>query len=144
MYRVRVERLINKPIEEVFERITDHANYLNFPGVEASELREPGEKEPNGLGALRYVDAGKLRLTERIIGFERPTHMAYHIETCEPFFIDLKKGDVSLQSEGEGTRVVWISEGYIKVPLIGWLMEKMLQKQFARAFGSILKTIDKA
>lgn len=144
MYRVRVERLVNKPIESVFDTITDHANYTQFPGVKASVLKEQGNEEPNGKGALRYIDAGKMQLSERIVGFDRPNFMAYHIEASEPFFIDLVKGEVTLTQEGDATRVVWISEGYIKVPLIGWVMEKMFEKQFARAFGSILKTIDVA
>jgi uncharacterized protein YndB with AHSA1/START domain len=141
MYRVRVERLINKPIEQVFEQLVDHANYTQFPGVVLAKLLEPGKTEPNGEGALRFIDAGSMQLTERIVAFERPNFMAYHIESSKPFFIDLEKGQVTLSPEGEATRVVWISEGRIKMPLIGAIMDKMFEKQFARAFGSILKHI---
>lgn len=141
MYKVRVERVINKPIEDVFEMLTDHANYANFPGVKESKLLEEGETETNGVGALRYIDAGKMRLKERIIGFERPTSMAYHIESSEPLFIDLKKGQVTLSEEEQGTKVVWVSEGNIKASLMGPLMDKLLEGQFAKGFGAILKSI---
>ena len=106
-----------------------------------AKLLEKGKSEPNGEGALRFIDAGSMQLTERIVAFERPTFMAYHIESSKPFFIDLEKGQVTLTQEGEATRVVWVSEGRIKMPLIGAIMDKMFEKQFARAFGSILKHI---
>lgn len=144
MYRVKVERRINKPIDIVFNMIVDHANYVQFPGVVSSELLEEGKLETNGLGALRYIDAGKMRLEERIVGFERPTRMAYHIEASEPFFIDMERGEVTLRTEGQATHVTWISEGRIKVPVIGPIMDKLFQKQFGKAFGSILKTIANA
>lgn len=143
MYRVRVERLIDKPIEQVFEQLVDHAKYSQFPGVVLAKLLEPGQSEPNGVGALRYIDAGSMQLTERIVSFERPTFMAYHIESSKPFLIDLEKGQVNLTAEGQSTRVVWISEGRIKMPLIGAIMDKMFEKQFARGFGAILKHIAK-
>lgn len=144
MYRVRVERLIEKPIDFVFDKIVDHANYVDFPGVKSSELLEQGKEDKNGVGALRYIDAGKMRLKERIVAFERPTKMAYHIESSTPFFIDLEKGEVTLQQEGQNTRVVWISQGRIKVPIVGPLMDKVFEKQFGKAFGSILKNISRA
>lgn len=139
MYRVRVERLIDKPIDQVFNQLVDHANYSQFPGVVIAKLLEEGSTEPNGVGALRYIDAGSMQLKERIVAFERPTHMAYHIESSKPFFIDLEKGEVSLSVEGQGTRVVWVSEGRIKMPLIGPVMDKMFENRFAKGFGSILK-----
>lgn len=139
-----MERLVEKPIDFVFDKIVDHANYVNFPGVVSSELLEEGKTETNGEGALRFIDAGKMRLQERIVGFERPTRMAYHIESSEPFFIDMEKGEVSLREQGEFTHVTWVSEGRIKVPLVGPLMDKMFEKQFGKAFGAILKSIGNA
>lgn len=143
MYYVKVERQIAKPIDEVFTLLVDHANYAQYPGVVSSTLLEPGSHEINGEGALRYIDAGKIQLTERIIGFDRPHRMAYHIESSKPFFIELEKGEVSLSQQGELTHVTWISQGRIKVPLIGPLLDKLLTNQFARGFGAILKAIDK-
>jgi hypothetical protein len=107
----------------------------------SAELLEDGKLEKNGEGALRYIDAGKMQLKERIVGFERPTRMAYHIESSQPFFIEMEKGEVTLCAEGQATRVIWISEGRIKMPLIGPIMDKIFQKQFGKAFGAILKNI---
>lgn len=143
MYKVRVERLIDKPIDEVFEILTNHAQYSQFPGIKKSDLLEPGNIEPNGKGALRYIDAGKMQLKERIIGFERPNSMAYHIESSEPFFIDLKKGEITFTEEQGGTRVIWVSEGYIKTPIIGPLLDRLFEGQFAQGFGAMLKHASK-
>lgn len=144
MYKVKAERTIDKPIELVFTMLTDHGNYSQFPGVKDSKLLEEGHTDINGEGALRYIDAGKMRLTERITSYTFPTRMTYHIESSEPVFIDLRKGEVTLYQEGQSTRVVWISEGNIKVPIIGPILDKIMQKQFTRAFGSILKSIANA
>ncbi len=144
MFNVRAERVIDKPIEFVFNMLTDHANYTQFPGVRESTLLEPGHTDENGEGALRYIDGGKLRLTERITGYAFPTKMTYHIESSEPVFLDLLKGEVTLYQEQNSTRVVWISQGYIKVPIIGPILDKVMQQQFARAFGSIIKSIANA
>lgn len=144
MYRVKVERLIDKPIDFVFDKIVDHANYVAFPGVVSSELLEEGKTDINGVGALRFIDAGKMQLVERIVGFERPIRMAYHIESSKPFFIEMEKGEVTLTEEGQLTRVTWISEGRIKVPVVGVIMDKMFEKQFGKAFGAILKSIANA
>jgi hypothetical protein len=143
MYRVKVERVVPKPIDVVFDMLTTHANYGQFPGVVEATLLEEGSLDKNGVGALRYIDGGKMRLKERIVKYERPTLMEYNIESSEPFFIELKLGQISLEAIDNTTRVVWKSEGWIKVPIIGFIMDKMFEKQFAKAFGAILKHISK-
>ena len=48
-----------------------------------------------------------------------------------------------MKSEGEQTRVIWISEGSLKVPLIGRMMDRMAERSFSRAFSSLLKAIER-
>lgn len=51
MIKIRVEYLIDKSPEEVFDAITDHENYDRYPGFDMSALLEPGRDERNGEGA---------------------------------------------------------------------------------------------
>ena len=58
MVNIRVEYVLDKPIDEVFDALTDHANYKRFTGFTDSQLLEAGHDEPNGKGALRLLVAG--------------------------------------------------------------------------------------
>ncbi|WP_318997632.1 SRPBCC family protein [Marinobacter sp.] len=143
MFRIHVERVLGKDIETVFEAIADHGRYDRFPGVSRSVLLEEGKDEKNGTGALRLIGAGRLELTERITRFERPNRMDYRIEKSSPFPVQHTKGEIVLQPEGEQTRVVWISEGAVQVPLLGRLMDRMAERSFSKAFSSLLKAIER-
>ena len=143
MFRIHVERVLGMDIDTVFEAIADHARYDRFPGVSKSLLVEEGKDEKNGTGALRVIGAGKLELTERITRFERPNRMDYRIEKSSPFHVQHTKGEIVLKPEGEQTRVIWISEGSVKVPLLGRMMDRMAERSFSKAFSSLLKAIER-
>lgn len=142
MFRVRVERFINKDIDTVFSAISDHEAYKQYRGVDTAVLLEAGKPDKNGLGALRKLGSGSIQMVERISDFEPPTRMCYHIEQSKPIFIDHSKGEITLQTEGDGTRVAWESHGYMKVPLVGALIDKLSEKRIASLFGAILKGVD--
>ncbi len=143
MFRIHVERVLERDIDSVFEAITDHARYDRFPGVSKSVLVEEGNDEKNGTGALRIIGAGKLELTERITRFERPNRMDYRIEKSSPFCVQHTRGEIVLKPEGEQTRVIWISEGAVQVPLVGRMMDRMAERSFSKAFSSLLKAIER-
>lgn len=143
MFRIQVERTLAKDIDSVFEAISDHANYHRFPGVDKSVLVETGTEEQNGAGALRIIGAGPLELTERITKFERPTLMHYRIEKSRPFAVDHTRGEIKLTAAGDSTRVTWISEGRVKVPLVGRVLDGVAERSFTRAFNSLLKAIER-
>ncbi|NMT64369.1 SRPBCC family protein [Marinobacter orientalis] len=143
MFRIHVEQVLAKDIDTVFTAISDHARYDRFPGVDRSVLVEEGKDEKNGTGALRIIGAGRLELTERITQYERPNRMHYRIEKSSPFSVQHTKGEIVLQSEGEQTRVHWISEGHVQVPLLGGLMDRLAERSFSKAFSSLLRAIER-
>ncbi len=53
MFKVKVERIVRKPINEVFEALSDHASYGSFKAVGVAKLVNEGDEERNGVGALR-------------------------------------------------------------------------------------------
>jgi uncharacterized protein YndB with AHSA1/START domain len=143
MFHIYVKRQLNKPIEEVFAALSDHANYASFKGVDASTLLENGTTETNGLGALREIVAGKTVLRERIVEFERPYRLGYLIEYSKPLPYAHRFGNVTLAENEDGTLAIWESKGHIAIPILGSLyFDKQIQKHGGRAFGSILKTLD--
>mgnify|MGYP000153201087 FL=1 len=143
MFDIRIERLLNKDINTVFERLADHAGYTQYKGIQDAKLLEPGSDEPNGLGALRYVDLGSVNFDERITAFERPYRMDYLIERSSPLPFRHEVGSIKLKQEGEGTRVIWESKGTITVPVIGKLVfDRVFQKKGSVGFASLLKQIE--
>ena len=143
MFKIKVERTIKKPIDEVFEVLSDHASYGLFKAVGVAELLTEGNEERNGVGALRTVQTGAFKVWERITAFERPTHMQYQIEQAKPIKMQHNKGIIDLKDLGDGTtQVTWVSEGRLVMPLIGRLLDRKMQKQGTIAFNSILKSIE--
>jgi carbon monoxide dehydrogenase subunit G len=144
MFSIKVERLINKPVVDVFNFLADHENYCNFPGVDKSELLEQGQHEKNGLGALRRVSLGPIKLEERITAFEKPNKLHYQIEKSSPLPFLHDRGEIQLLEEGSQTRVIWLSDGHIDIPIFGNLIfDKMINKQGAAGFIKVLEWIDK-
>jgi len=142
MFRIRVERLIPKSIETVFDALADHAGYERYPVVERSTLLEEGETDKNGEGALRYVRAGGIHFYERITAFERPTRMGYRIVESKPLPIRHDLGEIILSPEGRGTRVVWRSEGHIAIPVLGGLLDRVAEGRAAKSFTRLLECIE--
>lgn len=143
MMKIRVERLINKSPEAVFETITDHENYKNLPGFKESKLLRTGKTEKNGVGARRYLNTGLGSVEEDITSFEKPSQMNYHVAVMNPSMpLRHTKGEITLTPHDGKTKVVWISEGHIEIPIIGRVFEKLSARAGTRLFGRILKFID--
>ena len=145
MFRIKVERIVKKPINEVFEVLSDHASYGSFKAVGVAKLVTEGDEERNGVGALRSIQTGSVKFWERITAFERPIHMQYQIEKSRPIKMQHSKGIIDLKDLGDGsTQVTWVSEGRLVVPLplIGRLLDRKMQKQGTIGFSSILKSIE--
>ena len=143
MFKIRVERIVKAPIENVFEAISDHANYALYPSVGIAKLLHEGDEERNGKGALRTVETGSFKVWERISEFKRPVHMQYKIEQAKPIKMDHYKGIIDLKDLGDGTtHVTWVSEGKMVVPLIGRFFDSKMQKQGTSVFHSMLKSIE--
>lgn len=142
MFSICVERVIDKPIQDVFDALSDHENYAQFKGVDESNLIVKGMTEKNGVGAVREIIAGGSNLHEEIVVFEPPYTLGYKIIKSTPLPYDHQLGEISLREENGKTHVTWRSEGHIKIFLLGSLyFDKAIQKGGSRGFGSILKQI---
>jgi len=143
MFEIRIERVIGKSIDTVFDIFSDYEGYKRFASVKNAKIMEPGETERNGRGALRHVDLGMIKFDERITCFERPYRLDYKIVKSSPIPIRHKGGTITLIEEGDATKVVWVSRGTIAIPIIGSLLDGFFERQGNRAFGGLLKQISK-
>lgn len=142
MQTIVVERTINAPIDQVFELLSDHANYREFDGIRDSWLVREGDWERNGDGALRRIDLGAVWFEEEISNFNRPTSMDYRIVRSRPP-IEHESGRIRLEETDQGTRVTWTSVFRISIPLLGRVLSPVAAKAGTKAFGSLLKAIDR-
>ena len=143
MFSIHVERTIDKPIEEVFAILSDHASYAQFKAIEQSNLLVEGKHEKNGLGAVREIISGGSNLHEEIVVYEPPHKLGYKVVKSKPLPYDHQLGEITLKEEDEITHVTWRSKGHITIFLLGSLyFDRQIQNVGSRAFGSILKQID--
>jgi len=142
MQTIVVKRTIKAPIEKVFDMLSDHANYKDFPGVKDSALVKKGKPHKNGVGAVREIDAGTAWFREEITAYERPVRLDYLITKSRPP-MEHKGGSVRLEATAAGTEVTWSSTLRIRIPLIGGLVTKLVAPQLAKAFAGTLKSVEK-
>tara|TARA_Y100000296_G_scaffold32701_1_gene37853 strand:- start:1513 stop:1953 length:441 start_codon:yes stop_codon:yes gene_type:complete len=143
VFSIHVERTINKPIDEVFAILSDHASYGQFKAIEQSNLLVEGKHEKNGIGAVREIISGGSSLHEEIVAYEPPHKLGYKVVKSKPLPYDHQLGEITLKDEGGKTHVTWRSKGHITVFLLGSLyFDRQIQSVGSRAFGSILKQID--
>jgi uncharacterized protein YndB with AHSA1/START domain len=138
MKTITVTRTINAPIEKVFDLLADHGNYQKNFGVKGSKLIKEGKPDRNGLGAVRWIDAGLMQFEEEVTAYERPRRFDYLIIKCSAP-LEHRGGSVRFESVGNATRVTWTSEMRMNVPVIGGLLTRILVGKIGQAFGSMLK-----
>jgi uncharacterized protein YndB with AHSA1/START domain len=136
---IRIERRLDAPPEAVFEIVADHASYDRFDGIRRSELVEPGDPHPNGLGAVRWVWLGPLRFEEEITAFEPPRRLDYLIRHVKTLPFRHEGGSIRLESDGTGTHAVWMSSFEIPIPVLGGAMDRIFALRLERGFADVLE-----
>ncbi len=154
MFTARIRHYFNAPIEKVFECVSDHEGYSRFTGVAKSRLLRPGDKDRNGLGAVREVVGFPVRFLEEITVFEPPTRMEYRVMECHlsllgntvlvRLHLDHHLGRMNLVPQRGGTEVEWISRGETWAPLIGNRLDGITKKKAETAFLDLLKDMDRS
>ncbi len=148
----KVVRDIPRPIDQVFEAISNHAGYDELPCIDSARLLSPGKSEKNGLGALREIKANHVCFTEEITRFEPPYRMDYLVKECQfyglpgkltlPAGLDHREGRIDLVADGKNsTRVLWISRYYWHVPFVGKQLSYLVQPLVEKTFGDILDSL---
>ncbi len=142
MRTITVKHTIKAPPEKIFDVLSDHANYKQFPGVTASRLVQPGKREKNGIGAVRQIEVGRARFVELITRYKRPTRLDYRIVKSFPP-VQHQGGSITLEAGPDGTLVTWTSTIRLKLPVVGGLLTPLLTAQLSKGFLHTLKAVEK-
>lgn len=115
-----LEREIAAPPEVVFDVLTDHRLYSELTPLRRSELEREGEPAPNGVGAIRRLAAVGPPIREEVVAYARPGRFSYKVLSGLPVRDHL--GTVSLEAEGDRTRMTYAVKTTPTVPLAGGLV----------------------
>lgn len=138
MQTVTVERFVGAPQDEVFEFMSNAANFTRSPLVLRQRLAEPGQQAPYGQGAVRILVWAIGWFRERITGYDAPHSFDYAVERSFPPS-EHRHGRVSFTAVDGGTRVVWTTTFRVKFPLIGGTLTRRVGRpMLTRVFNDVL------
>jgi len=140
MRAVQVNIHINAPIEQVFEAISDHEQFLRSADGTKTKLLQEGSGERNGLGCVREVSVGKRAwYVEEITAWNRPASFEYTIRRAS-MPIRHESSCLSFTEVGSGTDVQWSSRFSIPIPILGGLLGAAAERLYSKAFAALLAT----
>jgi uncharacterized protein YndB with AHSA1/START domain len=139
MIEFTLTRTTTAPIETVFDALTNHRGIADYVwAVRRSTLDREGTPAPNGVGAIRRIEAVGPPIVEEIIDYQRPIRYAYKMLSGAP--VRDHVGTVELREAGTGTEVSWHLRSTPKIPGANWLLSAVLH----RVIGELLKGAVKA
>ncbi len=138
MQQVEVTRHFDAPPEAVWRVYTDHAGWSAWAGFQRSWLEREGSPDPNGTGAVRGFGSGPVRVFEEVLEFEPPKRMTYRIVRGG---LPMKNhlGEVRFEPTAGGTRVTWRCRFDSRVPGLGGLQRRLVQRVFRNALDGLAR-----
>jgi uncharacterized protein YndB with AHSA1/START domain len=124
------------PPQTVFDVLTDHREYAEYTPLRRVELEREGDPPPNGVGAIRVLHAVGPPLREEVVTYEPPTRFAYRLLSGAP--VRDHVGTVTLQPDGDGTRVVYALDTTPKVPLAGGAVMAVVRLSIRRLLKGVV------
>jgi hypothetical protein len=126
------------PPEVVFDVLTDHRRYTEITPLRRAELEREGERDPNGLGAIRVLSAlPGPPMREEIIGYERPSRFSYKILSGLP--VRDHVGTVELRPAAGGTEITYAVKTTPTIPLAGPVFMAILKKAIRDLIAGVSK-----
>jgi uncharacterized protein YndB with AHSA1/START domain len=127
MTEFTLTRTSTASIEDVFDALTNHRGIADYVwAVRRSTLDREGTPAPNGVGAVRRLEALGPAIVEEIIEYQRPTGYAYKLVSGAP--VRDHVGTVELREAGTGTEVSWHLQSTPAVPGLGLVLSPLLKK----------------
>ncbi len=131
-HELRFNETIAAPVTAVFEFLSIHENFAALFGSRCLRIRAGDDpSEPNGLGSIRRIGPGSLSFDEKIVGFERPTRLAYTIVRGGPLKNHL--GTIHLKETGRGTELDYLIRFDGKFPGAAALVQRALGLAWRRS-----------
>jgi uncharacterized protein YndB with AHSA1/START domain len=142
MIEFTLRRTTTAPIEKVFDALTNHRGIADYVSMaRRSTLDREGVPAPNGVGAVRRIEALGPAIVEEIIEYERPTRYAYKMVSGAP--VRDHVGTVTLREAGSGTEAEWHLRSTPKIPGLDWLLTPVLKKVIGDLFKGAITAAER-
>ena len=126
MRTISVERIINAPLEKVWE-VAGNFGESPGPSIEITVEKE-GDPNLNGVGMERTIHflKQKAKIYERLESYDLPKSFSYSVLSGAP--VKSYLGQAEFSASGNATRVKWSGTFVSKIPGLGWLIGIMSLK----------------
>lgn len=136
---VEVEQLIEAPVQQVWDRYTDHVGWAQWAKLGKVRLEREGVPAPNGVGCVREISNTGMKIYEEVLSFEPPRRMTYRlVRGAVPIKDHL--GEVIFEPRERGTLVTWRCQFNSKIPGLGGLSRIFITRLFRNVLQSLSRT----
>jgi uncharacterized protein YndB with AHSA1/START domain len=142
MRRVELTTRVEASPERVFEILTDHEGMVRWSGAKEAVLRHPGDPPPNGVGAVRVLRMSGFAIEEEILAYDPPKRMEYRLLAGVP--IRDHHGEIRVDPDASGSRVVWSMRFRPRIPGTGWLMERITLHLLSNVLTRLTNLIERS
>lgn len=133
-HTVEVSHASTRPVEALFAELSDHERLRYVFGVPVRRIRD-GENTPNGVGSVRRMGMGPIRLEETVTAIDPHRSIEYRI-TRGAGPVRNHRGKLEFSSVGTGSRVTWTID-YDTLPIVGTALQTVLARVIKRGLGKI-------
>ena len=136
MQNVEVVRTFPAEPQAVWDVYTNHVGWNAWAGLQHSSLKEEGQPDRNGTGAVRCLGSFGMNAYEEILEFDPPKRMTYRVVKGGLPMKD-HLGEVLFEALGEGTRITWRCRFDSRVPGLGPFMRLFIARFFRTALQGL-------
>jgi hypothetical protein len=125
----------------VYALLRDGASWPRWSSIDSFELERIGEREPEGVGAIRIFRKGKISGRDQVAELIPDRRFSYRHQSGLP--VRDYRADVDLEPNAEGTIIRWHVSFSPRVPGIGWLLRWGIERfisQSARGLAAYANT----
>ena len=129
-----IKRKIDLPSDKAFTIISDFTQPLS-PSIPI-EVEKEGDSESNGVGTIRTITIGKVRVRERLESVSPPNSFTYTILSGAPMKDYL--GRVEITPQDDKSVIHWNVKFTPKLPGTGWIGAIISKKVINRIIDEVV------
>lgn len=139
MQHVEVTKVIDAPVQTVWDRYTDHVSWTQWAGVGKVRLGKEGLPAPNAVGCVRVISSAGVEVHEEVLAFDAPRRMTYRL-IKGPVPMKDHLGEVSFEPQGEATRIIWRCQFNSTIPGLGGVSRFFITRLFRNVLDGLART----
>jgi hypothetical protein len=139
----RVEQPSRATPEAVYDVLMDVPHWSNWmPTVSAASWEHPASIE-SGEGAVRRVRNFVFVTHDRVTAAKRPDHHAYSASVSFAFPVRDYRGDVRIEEQPNGCRIVWTLTCRSIIPFLDKTFERSLSRNYSRIAAALAQEAER-